>query len=165
MKDIIVKKLHDRLSKKIGEQVPGNQKQAGQVSKFDQVLMNKSNQSSSTQMMEKMVDAMNGQDKKPMQAISADDIQITLKEGEFEKTSNFHAPKAVHDLFATINDSSLKLDAMVDALSQDGVKFSRQEMIAIQASTAAAGQVLELSSKLAQSLNQSLTTILQTNMG
>lgn len=165
MKDIIVKKLHDRLSQKIGEQVPGNQKQAGQVSKFDQVLMNKSNQSSSTEMMEKMVDALNGQDKKPMQAIAADDIQLKFNDSEFEKSSNFHAPKAVYDLFSTINNSSLKLDAMVDALSQDGVKFSRQEMIAIQASTAASGQILELSSKLAQSLNQSLTTILQTNMG
>ncbi len=164
MADPIIKALNERLATKIANVKPAGTMPGGAdaISKFDQVLQKKQQ----NLMLDKLAEVVNDKptDSK-MQVLSADDIKLSVNEGEFGATSNFDGKKALSNLFTHINDDALKMDSIIEVLSADETRLSRRQLLAYQASIGTLTINTDLFSKLAQSISQNLNTLLQTNLG
>ena len=164
MTDSIIKALNQRLATQIANVkpiAPGALGTPG-ASKFDAVLQNKQE----NLMMEKLsANILDKPTDDKMQVLSADDIQINIKDGEFGSTTNFDGKKALTSLFSNINNDALKMDSIIEVLSSDTTKLSRKQLLAYQASIGTLTINTDRFSKLAQSISQNLNTLLQTNLG
>jgi hypothetical protein len=97
--------------------------------------------------------------------LSADNIKINVNNAEMQTSSNFDPKKSFFDLFSTLNNDMLSLDASIEVLSDPNTKLSRRQLLAYQAGIGNITITTELFSKLAQSVSQNLNTLLQTNIG
>ena len=163
MVDKIIKDLNQEVANKLAKLRPAeNSLYSGQVSPFEDIL-NDRRQKLIFDKMEQTLLHDNVQDK--MRVMAADDIHIDIKDEEFGAQGTFDGKKALVDMFATINDDSLKMDSIIEVLSSEDVKLSRRQLLAYQASIGTLTINVDLVSKLAQSVSQNLMTFFQMNLG
>ena len=158
MVDKLISELNQRISSVVSSKtVPAGD---GAPSKFDYVLDSKRNQL----MMDKISDLSLGGGKNDMKVISADNMAITFNDSEISTESKTPG-KNLSDLFSTINNDMLSMDAAVEVLASGDVKFTRSQLLAYQHAMGTASISIDLYSKLVQSITQNLNTVLQTNLG
>lgn len=158
MVDKLISELNQRISSVVsGKTAPLSD---GALSKFDYVLDNKRNQL----MMDKISDMSVSGGKNDMKVLSAENIDIHFNESEIT-TESKTAGKNLSDLFSTINNDMLSLDATVEILASKDVKLTRSQLLACQIATGTTSLSIDMYSKMVQSISQNLNTILQTNLG
>lgn len=158
MVDKLISELNQRISSVVsGKTAPLSD---GAPSKFDYVLDSKRNEL----MMDKISDMSVGGGKNDMKVLSAENIDITFNDSEIA-TESKTSGKSLSDLFSTINNDMLSLDATVEILSSRDIKLTKSQLLACQIATGTASLSVDMCSKLVQSISQNLNTILQTNLG
>lgn len=158
MVDKLISELNQRISSVVsGKTAPLSD---GASSKFDYVLDNKRNQL----MMDKISDMSVGGGKNDMKVMSAENIDISFNESEITTESKTPG-KNISDLFSTINNDMLNLDATIEILSSKDMKLTKSQLLACQIATGTTSLSIDMYSKLVQSISQNLNTILQTNLG
>lgn len=99
------------------------------------------------------------------QVQSGADIKVSFKNFDVEKSSDFDPKKKVADIFGSLNEDMLSMDATIEVLADPNLKLSRRQLLAYQAGIGQMTINTELFSKMAQSVSQNLSTILNTNVG
>jgi hypothetical protein len=167
MVDVIIKALNERIAQQIATKTPSSS-EGMPASKFDMALNDAINKrdNSSHEMVQKLMEQIRGSEtSNEASVLSADNIKINVNNAEMQTSSNFDPKKSFFDLFSTLNNDMLSLDASIEVLSDPNTKLSRRQLLAYQAGIGNITITTELFSKLAQSVSQNLNTLLQTNIG
>lgn len=159
--DPLIKILNKRISNQIANQNQPAQNQPQKLN-FADVLDSKR----SNTMIEKMSEIITQEKGSEMQVHSASNIQINRLETDVEMSQSQSDPQnKIVDLFSSLNEDMLGLDASIEVLADPNVRLSRRQLLAYQAGIGHMTINTELFSKLAQATSQNLTTILNTNVG
>lgn len=167
MVDVIIKALNERIAQQIATKTPSSG-EGTPSSKFDMALNDaiSKRDNSSHEMVQKLMEQIRGSEtSNEASVLSADNIKINVNNAEMQTSSNFDPKKSFFDLFSTLNNDMLSLDASIEVLSDPNTKLSRRQLLAYQAGIGNITITTELFSKLAQSVSQNLNTLLQTNIG
>ncbi len=161
MADIMIKNLNQRVSS--GIQAPQLDSPQKSGAKFDEILQSKSQERLFEKLTEMTNDEKLGQNNQ--MTLSADNISIKGENEGLSVAESSQPKKSMGDVFASLNNDSLKMDSIIEVLSSNQSQLSKKQLLAYQASIATLSLNTEMFSKLSSTLSQNINTILQTNMG
>ena len=160
--DKLTKLLNQRIASKVATGMPGVSPDAMPGKKnFAEVLESKQ---ASPQVLEGLLSDMKGRPD-DYQVQSGADIKVSFNNFEVEKSSSFDPKNKIADIFSSLNEDMVGMDATIEVLADPNVKLSRRQLLAYQAGIGQMTINTELFSKMAQAISQNLNTILNTNVG
>lgn len=159
--DKLTQILNQRVAEKVAKSTVASPDQMAPKKSFAEVLEAKQK---GPELLEGLMNDMKGRPD-DFQVQSGADIKVSFKNFDVEKSSSFDPKQKIGDIFGSLNEDMLSMDATIEVLADPGVKLSRRQLLAYQAGIGQMTINTDLFSKMAQSISQNLNTLLNTNVG